>query len=99
MLIRAGASVEARDDAKRTPLSVAALCGNHKALQVLLDAGADKGSAEVSCWEKLEEPVVVTVASMCYIACLRLLLKHGVNANVDPAKTDRKTALEWGAFQ
>jgi ankyrin repeat protein len=99
MLIRAGASVDARDDAKRTPLSVAALCGNHKALQVLLDSGADKGSAELSCWEKLEEPVVVTVASMCYIACLRLLLKHGVNANVDPAKTDRKTALQWVASQ
>jgi ankyrin repeat protein len=55
ILVQASASVEASDEAKRTPLTVAAICGNHKALEVLLDAGADKGSAEVSCWEKIEE--------------------------------------------
>jgi ankyrin repeat protein len=36
---------------------------------------------------------------MCYIHTLRLLLEHGVNANTDPSKTDRKTALGWAAFQ
>ena len=98
-LVQAGASVEASDEAKRTPLTVAAICGNHKALQVLLDAGADKGSAEVSCWEKTDEKPVISVTFMCYINTLRLLLEHGVNANAEPTKTDRKTALGWAAYQ
>jgi ankyrin repeat protein len=86
-LVEAGASVESKDSEEKPALWWAALLGQHEVVQSLVDAGADKGSVEVSVTEELDYPIFGSTASASFPKCARALLNYGVNPNIPKSKS------------
>jgi ankyrin repeat protein len=95
VLAQARATVDSKDDDERTPLYWATINGQHQAVQALLDAGADKTNVESAMSNTKGWPGLITAAAGSYEICVRLLLEHGVNVNVEGKQSS--TALSWAA--
>jgi ankyrin repeat protein len=85
MLLRSGASVETKEGNGRGPAELAAMQCNHKALDILIKAGADFKSGTGG-----NEPALVAAAESGSQDCVRVLLAH----QADPeAEYNGTTAL------
>jgi ankyrin repeat protein len=92
-LIKAGASLNAKNEYGATPLSEAAMNGNTVIIEKLLKAGADPNLAAADGMTPL-----MIVARSTNVKAARLLLEHG--ANVNAAEDQKKqTALMWASAQ
>jgi ankyrin repeat protein len=92
-LIKAGASVNAKNDFGATPMSEAALTGNPALIEALVKAGADVESPNAD-----GQTALMVVARTGSVEAARVLLRHG--ARVDAVETWRgQTALMWAAAQ
>jgi ankyrin repeat protein len=98
-LVKAGASVEDHDSTQKTALWWATLLGQHEALQALVDAGADKRSADETLTEELDWPIIISAARGAFSKCLRSLLRYGANPNTRASKSYPTNALGWAAFE
>lgn len=77
------AALEARDGAGRTPLHVATFARQHKAVQALLQAGADPAAFEQGRYD------AVTIAAVADDeATLRVLLAGGASAKLTTSRYD-----------
>jgi ankyrin repeat protein len=98
-LVDAGASVEGKDAEGKPSLWWASFLGQHKAVQALIDAKANRSSVEVSLTEKLDWPIFISTAGSAFMKCNRALLAYGVNPNIPTTKGYPKYALGWAASQ
>ena len=90
-LVRAGADLEARDRAGRTPLHVAVFASKHEAVRTLAEAGADLDALEDRAYD------VVTIAAVADdLDMLDLCLRLGANPGNITSPYDG-TALIAGA--
>jgi len=74
-LIAAGANIEERDGAGRTPLIIAVFASNDSAVQLLMKAGADANAFDHQKYD------IVTIAAVANdVSMLKLVLKNGASA-------------------
>ncbi len=88
-LLKAGASVKAKDRYGFTPLYFAAANGNAAIASKLLDAGADPNAADEN-----QETALITAARSGNADVLKALLQHGASVNAKDSVTGQ-TALMW----
>lgn len=91
LLVQGGASVENNDPNDKGPVQRAAKRCNHKAMDVLIKAGADftSGTPGSEVGYHLRSPLVVAAETGSQ-ECARVLLAHGADPN---AESDCVTAL------
>jgi ankyrin repeat protein len=92
-LIKAGATVNAKNEFGSTPLVEAALSNSTAVIDTLLKAGADANAAYVD-----GETVLMIVARSTNVKAAKLLLDHGANVNAAEAQK-QQTALMWATAQ
>ena len=88
ILIRAGASVNAKDRQGRTPLHAAAASGRLNAVRLLIAAGANVNAQDRDGWTPLHCAAVHDYGSITTV-----LLNAG--ARVNPQDKDGGTPLDW----
>ncbi|RYP78211.1 hypothetical protein DL771_000688 [Monosporascus sp. 5C6A] len=86
LLLQAGASLEVRNDWGYGPVQRAVVCCRHKVLDLLIKAGADfkSGKKEHDAPPNLRPPVVIA-ADNGLRECVRVLLNHKADPNVECA--------------
>ncbi|HEX5111122.1 MAG TPA: ankyrin repeat domain-containing protein [Vicinamibacterales bacterium] len=92
-LLRAGATVKARNEFGATPMSEAAIIGNAAMLERLLAAGADVESANAD-----GQTALMVVARSGRVDAARVLIRRGANVNA-VERWRGQTALMWAAAQ
>ena len=93
LLLKKGASLEARDESGRTPLIAAATYGSKGIVALLLDKGA-----KIEATDNAGQTPLIAAACDCAVIdmpstydILKLLIEHG--ANIEARSSDGKTAL------
>jgi ankyrin repeat protein len=92
-LIRAGATVNTKNDYGSTPMSEAAIVASAPLLAALLEAGADVESPNAD-----GQTALMIVARTSQVDAARVLIERGANVNA-VEKWRGQTALMWAAAQ
>jgi len=74
-LIRLSASINTRQDEGKTPLAIASLLGNRKAIEVLLKHGADLG-------DRINPTPLMNASLKGHKDIVEMLLSHGANPDI-----------------